>query len=290
MIGIHGVFSPHPIDVKRLRDMLFKDLGKYLFNHQAFSRGLLAKISLKKFERDKVFREYDGNVVSLDGIVLNLKKLLIEGKAKDLDALILGLCMKDPTPFPSKLLGSFQGFMYLEKENKLIVFTDQIGSRPIFYFHDTADNTLIFSSSFPNVVRMMRCLGYTVRLNEEAAYCLLTFGHMLGDLTLVEGVRKLPPGSVLVYHDGVLSINQYYRLSNHPPVVDSEDECARKIARMIAKAVYMEYAKDLEYGYSHLATLSGGLDFRTGLAFAKKLGFHDITCFTFHLLSRQLPR
>jgi len=105
MIGIHGVFFPHPIDVKRLHDMLLKDLRKYLFNHQAFSRGLLAKISLKKFERDRVFREYDGNVGSLDGNVLNLKKLLIEGEAKDLGALILGLCMKDSTSFPSKLLG-----------------------------------------------------------------------------------------------------------------------------------------------------------------------------------------
>ena len=52
-----------------------------------------------------MFREYDGNVVSLDGIVLNLKKLLIEGEAKGLDALIVGLCMKDLTSFPSKLLG-----------------------------------------------------------------------------------------------------------------------------------------------------------------------------------------
>jgi len=127
----------------------------------------------------------------------------------------------------------------------------------------------------------MATLGYTPYLNREAAYCLLTFGHMLSDLTLVEGVKRLPAGSILMYHDGELSINQYYRLTSNPPISDSEHECVHKIAREIAKAVYMEYAKDLEYGYHHLATLSGGLDSRTSITFAKKLGFNNITCFTY---------
>jgi asparagine synthase (glutamine-hydrolysing) len=43
----------------------------------------------------------------------------------------------------------------------------------------------------------------------------------------------------------------------------------------------LEYEKDVEYGYSHIATLSGGLDCRTSLAYANKLNFNGITCFTF---------
>jgi asparagine synthase (glutamine-hydrolysing) len=280
MIGIHGVFSIYSVDMKRLHDV-FKDIKGCLHNYQSLPRGLLVKISLNKFEKDKVFQKYDDNIVSIDGIILNRRRLLIEGKTKDLGELVLRLCMKDPTSFPLKLLGSFQGFVYLKKENELIIFTDQIGSRPIFYFHDPASNMLIFSSSFPGVIKMMYCFDYVPRLNKKAAYCLLTFGHMLGDLTLVDGVKRLPPGSILTYHDGELSISQYYKLSSYPPISDSECECAHKIASKIAKAVYMEYSKDLEYGYHHLATLSGGLDSRTSLAFAKKLGFHDITCFTY---------
>jgi asparagine synthase (glutamine-hydrolysing) len=280
MIGIHGIFSTRCIDKKRLQNILFEETRSRALTYQSLSRGLLAKISLDKFRRERTFQKYDENVVCIDGFILNLKKL-IESETKDLGALIMKLWEKDPISFPLKLSGSFQGFVYLGKENRLMLFVDHIGSRPIFYFHDKADNTFIFSSSFPNVIKMMRCLDYTPSLNREAAYCLLTFGHMLSDLTLVEGVRRLPSGSILIYHDGELSINHYYRLSSNPSISDSEEECVYKIASKIAKAVYMEYAKDLEYGYQHLATLSGGLDSRTGVAFAKKLGFKNITCFTY---------
>jgi asparagine synthase (glutamine-hydrolysing) len=281
MIGIHGIFSTHSINKKKFQNILFKELKNGHITYQILSRGLLTKISLDKFRRDKIFQKYDGNIVSIDGIILNLKKILIKSKTENLGALIVKLYEEYPISFPSKLLGSFQGFVYLGKKNKLILFTDQVGSRPIFYFYDRANNMLIFSSSFPSVVQVMQSLGYIPYLNEKAAYCLLTFGHMLGDLTLVEEVKRLRPGSILIYHDGELSINQYYRLSNNPPISDSEQECVYKIATEIMKAVYMEYAKDLEYGYRHLATLSGGIDSRTNIAFAKKLGFNDITCFTY---------
>jgi asparagine synthase (glutamine-hydrolysing) len=186
------------------------------------------------------------NIVSIDGIILNLKELLIKGNSDNLSALIMKALQGKPVIFPLKFLGSFQGFVYLGKENKLILFTDHIGSRPIFYFHDKTENIFIFSSNFLNLVKIMQYLGYIPHLNMEAAYCLLTFGHMLGDLTLVEGVKRLPPGSILIYHNGELLINQYYLLSNNPPISDSEEECVHKIAGKIAKAVYMEYTKDLE--------------------------------------------
>ena len=281
MIGIHGIFSARPFNKKELQNILFKETKNRFLIYQSISRGLLAKISLDKFKRDKVFQKYDENVVCIDGFLLNLNKLLIESKTEDFCALIMKLYEKDFTSFPLKLLGSFHGFMYFGKENRIILFTDHIGSRPIFFFHDKAENTFIFSSSFPNIVKIMLCLGYIPRLNKEAAYCLLTFGHMLGDLTLVEGVKKLPPGSMLIYNDDEFSINQYYRLSSNPLISDSEEECINKIAIKIAEAVHAEYTKDLEHGYQHLATLSGGLDSRTSLAFAKKLGFNNITCFTY---------
>ena len=281
MIGIHGILSASSINKKKIQDILLKETEGRFISYQSFSKGLLVKTSLDKFRKDKMFRKYNKVVFGIDGILLNLKQLLNKNETNDIGILIMKFYEKNPSIFPSKLLGSFQGFIYLEKEDTLILFTDHVGSRPIFYFYDEAENAFIFSSSFPNIVKLMQSLGYIPRLNREAAYSLLTFGHMLGDLTLVEGVKRLSPGSVLLYHDGELAINQYYRLSGNPPISDSEEECTHKIASKIAKAVYMEFAKDLEYGYQHLATLSGGLDSRTVIAFAKKLGFKNITCFTY---------
>jgi len=281
MTGIYGVISSRITDKKCFDEYLFKEAeGKHL-QCQHFSNGLLAKISLDKFRKEKIFQKVDGSLVSLEGVILNLKRLMNGKNTRDLGALIRKLYTENPDFFPLKLTGSFQGFMYSERENKLILFTDHIGSMPIFYLYDEVDGAFIFGSDFKVVNMMMGAIGYSPRLNVEAAYCLLTFGHMLGDLTLVEGVRRLPPGSILTYDDGELSIKQYYKLSSQPPISDTEEEAEHRIANIFARAVYAEYAKDLEYNYPHLATLSGGLDSRTNIAFAKKLGFSNITCFTY---------
>lgn len=115
---------------------------------------MLVKISLDKFRKDKIFRKYNKAVVSIDGIFLNLKQLLNKNEADDLGTLIMKFYEENPSIFPLKLLGSFQGFIYLGEEDTIILFTDHVGSRPIFYFYDEAENTFIFSSSFPNIVKL----------------------------------------------------------------------------------------------------------------------------------------
>jgi asparagine synthase (glutamine-hydrolysing) len=47
------------------------------------------------------------------------------------------------------------------------------------------------------------------------------------------------------------------------------------------EAIKLEYEKDLEYNYSHIATLSGGMDSRMNVMNAKKLGYSDILCVCF---------
>jgi len=281
MTGIYGILSAHTLNQKEILNIFSTEKNKSI-DYQNITKGMVAKVSLDKFKSDKIFQKNNNIIVCTEGVILNLKLLLLKNKSENLGKLLLKLHKDNPETFPRKLLGSFQGFIYLGNEKTLILFTDQLGTRPIFYYHDPDEKTLIFGTSFANVIKMMQSLGYVPRLNIEAAYCLLTFGHMLGDLTLVEGVKRIPPGSVLTYHDGDISINQYYRLYGNPLVTDSEQECINKIANKIAKSVYMEYSKDLEGGYQHhLATLSGGIDSRTNIGFAKKLGFTNITCITF---------
>ena len=43
----------------------------------------------------------------------------------------------------------------------------------------------------------------------------------------------------------------------------------------------LKFEFDKKYGYKHLVTLSGGLDSRTLLFYAYKLGYKNITIFTF---------
>lgn len=248
---------------------------------QTFPDAVLGRCSLKKFVNEKIFQQAGDCLISIDGVILNLRQLLRETATRNLYDLILKLYKEQDCDFPSILRGSFTGFIYFKNENKLVLFTDHISSRPIFYFYDKMSSMLVFGPNLVTVSKIVDEMEYDFQLNVEAAYCLLTFGHMLGDLTLKEGIRKVPPGSTLIYTDSGLSIRQYHRLSNQPVVSDNEGDLLCELVKRFRTAILYEYNKDLEYGYKHIATLSGGLDSRTNVAFAKRNGFEDITCITY---------
>ena len=115
----------------------------------------------------------------------------------------------------------------------------------------------------------MKQLGYRPKLSQIGAYLLLTFGFMLQDYTLIEGIKRIPPGSILSYSQEEILINRYYQVKSTPYVNDSEEEIIQNIDLLFSEAIRLEYTKDLEYGYQHIATLSGGLDSRMNIIKAK---------------------
>ena len=61
----------------------------------------------------------------------------------------------------------------------------------------------------------------------------------------------------------------------------SEAEIIEILDELFIRAVKQEYEKDLEYGYSHLVELSGGLDSRMNYWIAHELGYGDSLAVTF---------
>ena len=79
-------------------------------------------------------------------------------------------------------------------------------------------------------------------------------------------------------------IYQFINITSLPalPIYDAtEDEIIKEIDNRFKEAVAAEYDKDLEYGYRHVATLSGGLDSRMNVTYAKKLGYQNLLNITF---------
>jgi len=69
-------------------------------------------------------------------------------------------------------------------------------------------------------------------------------------------------------------------LANTPYLDDSRNTMIEELDRRFRAAVKDEYQKDLEYGYKHISTLSGGLDSRMSLTYARQLGYRDILTIT----------
>ncbi len=286
MIGITGIYGIITKNVLKFDGKLTDEFHKesstsYLIDDIKYKNAIFGRHSVKKFENDKIFGMRGSTLIANDGVILNLKDLLNRNQTNNIGDLFLKLYDENGCNFVNDLRGNFAGYLYNSKQENLIIFTDHLASKPLYYFFDKSTKTFIFSSELKVVVKGMNELGFASHLDTKGAYCLLTCGYMLKDLTLVEEIKKLPAGHVIEYEDGEISFNEYYKLSSKPCIVDKEEDVIKELDNRFKEAIELEYEKDIEYGYKHIATLSGGLDSRTNVAYAKKLGYSDIDCFTF---------
>lgn len=283
MPGIWGIISEKPFKENiDLTEIFYKDkCNSYLNDSINCDKYAFGRCSINKFQNDKIFEEAENSIICTDGIIFNLKSLLAEGGFNKFSDYLKEALANDSSGFIKKMRGNFSGYIYNKEHQELEIFADHLGSKPIYYFFNDEDGVLIFASEQKVVIEGMRRLGYTPRLSIAGAYCLLTFGFMIRDNTMVAEIKKVPPGNILKYKQNKVMLNEYYRLSSTPYSDEDKDTIIKNLDKLFKDAVKMEYQKDLEYGYKHLVTLSGGLDSRMNLANALKLDFRDIACITF---------
>lgn len=221
--------------------------------------------ALGVFERDKPCLQADGLVLCADGVVLNLQALLQEHRAASLEELLRRLFEEQRLDILRGFRGGFSGVVRSRPGGAWHLYNDQLGTKPLFYCYDSARRRLLFGSELAKVADLMRAAGTRAVLDPEGARCLLGFGYMLGDLTLVEGVRRLPAGSILTVSESGVSIDNYFRLDNSPMAASDRNVLIEELHHRFQSAARDEYAKDAEYGYGHIAQLSGGLDSRMSL-------------------------
>ncbi|MBN2729960.1 MAG: hypothetical protein JXR53_12115 [Bacteroidales bacterium] len=227
---------------------------------------------IDKFNEDKVFFNDENYLILTDGVIFNLKDLQNSYAAKDLPDLLMKLFEKHHLDFPSVFRGEFCGLVHDKKLDKTFVYNNHTGSKWIFYYH--SGSIFIVSTSLQQIASCLKQNNIPFHLDEISAYNMLSVGYMLLDNTLVKEVKKINPGTVICFSEEKLSHHEYYRLKNDPEVDDVSIAC-KELDERFRHAVRQEYEKDLQHGYSHLATLSGGLDAKTVVWYANEEGFEN---------------
>jgi hypothetical protein len=191
MPGLWGIVSENELGMKTdFSDAFHREPSiTYLKDHISFKKANFGRFSVNKFPKDKVFRKTEKALVCSDGIVLNLRSLLLKYHAEDFGELAIKLYDQHNWKFVDLLRGNFAVFLYYPNDNKALVFTDHLAAKPVYYYYDKNSRTLIFASELKVVSRVMRQFGFARHLDIDGAYCLLTFGYMLGDLTLVREIK-----------------------------------------------------------------------------------------------------
>lgn len=146
--------------------------------------------------------------------------------------------------------GMFAVAIWDEVEQSCFVARGPLGIKPLYYHHQ--NRRLIFASE----VRSMLETGLVPRrLCSEAVSGYLLFGAVPEPLTLVEGVRSLPPGHYLVWRDGKVRLTKYWDLQF------ASESCTRteatlQVREALTESIQRHLVSDVPVG----VFLSGGID------------------------------
>lgn len=159
--------------------------------------------------------------------------------------------------FPKKLKslnGTFLFIIYDYISNELVICNDRYGLKPLYNYNH--ENYLIFSSE---IKAILQDTNLRRGINPEAAAEFFSFGYVLGDKTLIEGIKLLPPGSIFIYNNSKSEIIRYWDWNtiNKKEVID-ERQIINELGRLWLQAVERRMQGNRKIG----AFLSGGLDSR----------------------------
>ena len=237
--------------------------------------------TLNKFMDDKAFCRYGDHVCILDGMLLNKKALYTKYKTDTVPSLMKIMYEKLGETFFSEFRGAFTGAMYIAEKNRWIVFTNQTGEAPLFYI--CTGGVFAFASQVRYLTDMCKELNIKLTFDECCAYQMLTYAFVPADNTYAREIKRLDAGCYLVIENNMIQKKQYHRFKRDTIKLSgcSENEIVELIDSTFRAAVKREWDKDDEYGYRHIADMSGGLDSRMNVWVAHKLKSRHIQLLTF---------
>jgi asparagine synthase (glutamine-hydrolysing) len=273
MCGIVGILNRdihEPVDqalLKRMTDMMVyrgpSERGTYISGNLGLGHRRLSIIDLASGQQPMIDKER-GRVISYNGEIYNyrsIRETILAGKgvqchtSSDTEVL-LQLADLDKFEWLESLNGMFAFAVWEEKAKRLLLARDRLGVKPLYYID--LGVSFIFASEikplliFPGVER---------RVNDKKVLEYLAFRNIVGEETLFDGIRQLPPGHVIVCEPSSyrLRVERYWReglghqLDEHLGRAKATDE---QFVDIFSDAVKSRLVSDVPVGTFN----SGGVD------------------------------
>src|SRR5579863_9958909 len=231
MCGIFGIVTDNarvPADVlERATNSLAHrgpdDRGTVIFrdsSSEAVEIGLgnrrLAILDLSPLGHQPMNDPSTGNWIVYNGEVYNFRE--VRAKLEQLGLHFSSgsdteVILKAYSQWGEKCLDEFRGMfafaIWDARRHRLFVARDPMGIKPLYYAE--AGPYFLFASE----VRTLLGTGLLPRAIDQAGLVnYLTFGSAYDPLTLLQGVRALPPGHTLTWQGGVLQQSPYWDLTD----------------------------------------------------------------------------
>ena len=152
--------------------------------------------------------------------------------------------------------GMFAAAIYDPRENRLKLYRDRPGIKPLYYFYN--GRNFAFASELKAIGVLLG--DGTLEHDVTALYDFLTYHYIPAPKTLFRNVFKLPPAYRLVYDvtaGQIESVRPYWQLTvPSSPKPRFADEAAEELRALVDDAVHDQMLADVPLGFF----LSGGVD------------------------------
>ena len=242
--------------------------GRYAFGHRR-----LAIIDLSERGRQPMATADGRFVVTFNGEIYNYLELRGELAAagcrfttnSDTEVLLHGYRAWG-TGLPARLIGQFAFALADRERQELFIARDRFGEKPLLLRETGTD--VAFASEMRALVSIP---GATRALDPVALGRYLCLNYVPGDRTMMQGVRRLPPGTWRLYTPaGKAREGRFWS----PPSLDAEpsattdSEAFETLERLLRQAVRFTLRSDVPVGIF----LSGGIDSSLIASFAAEEG------------------
>jgi asparagine synthase (glutamine-hydrolysing) len=206
-----------------------------------------------------IFNEDRSVAVVLNGEIYNFRELrerlrrgghtlLTEGDTE----VIAHLYEEEGPDLVHRLHGMFAFAVWDARRRRLLLARDRVGKKPLYYAQRAG--TLSFASE---LAALLADPGVPRDVDHQALDAFLAYRWVPAPMTAFRGVRKLPPGSRLVFADGRAAVDRYWRLDfTRKRRVTDPAEVHEQLREHIRAATARRMIADVPLG----AFLSGGVD------------------------------
>lgn len=219
-------------------------------------------IKTEKKSRFKIAAIWQGCVLHLGRMFVSLPNKKEIDSIFFQDLIIREYLNGDLDSFIANLDGYFS--IVIIDESSATLITDRNGLSPIYWFK----NNNLFKCSF-KIGDILKNQFDSFDLNVQAICDFAKFGYMLGEQTIISGVKLLKPATIMKinYASGTIDSHNYWSWTLINPLNLSFDDAVDQMYVLLMDSVQKLFQPSANVGIS----LSGGLDSRFLLAAANKL-------------------
>jgi len=173
----------------------------------------------------------------------------------------------------TRFRGMFAFAIWDARRERLLLARDRYGKKPLFVYQ--ADDLLLFASEIKAILAFP---GVPRAVDREALWDYFAYRYVPAPATLLQGVRKLMPGSYLVCERGLTVETPYFVPADGRPAAaePAEKDPVAAFLTQLDEAVRVRMISDVPFG----AFLSGGIDSSAVVAMMSRHSAHPVKTFS----------